>query len=188
MYVFIQIYPMPNSPIINPSMSSIIPNAKQSVVANNSNSDLTSTDKGKLAADKASLIGKNSKSTTPPFLLTFEIFNRNVHNCMDDSGASSNVMPLSVCKRLNGKYVPSNSQIAQLDRTNVGVVAEMKYVLVRIACNPSVFQIIDIVIADIPDAYGLFLSRDWSQQLNGFFATNWSTLWFLKMENEIKLR
>ena len=81
-------------------------------------------------------------------------------------------MPLSVCKRLNGKYVPLNSQITQLDRTNVRVVGEMKYVLVRIACNPSVFEIIDIVVADIPDAYGLFLSRDWSQQLNGFFATD----------------
>ena len=83
-------------------------------------------------------------------------------------------------KRLNGKYVPSNSQITQLDWTNVRVVGEMKDVLVRTACNPLVFQIIDIVVVDIPDAYGLFLSRDWSQQLNGFFATDWSTLWLPK--------
>ena len=91
---------------------------------------------------------------------------------MVDSRASSNVMPLSLCKRLNGKYVPSNSQITELDRKNVRVVGEMKYVLLRIACNPSVFQIIDIVVANIPNTYGLFLSRDWSQQLNGFFATD----------------
>ena len=38
----------------------------------------------------------------PPFLLTFEIFNRNVHNCMIDSGASSNVIPVSMCIKLNG--------------------------------------------------------------------------------------
>ncbi len=25
--------------------------------------------------------------------------------------------------------------------------------------------------------YGLFLSRDWSKKLNGFFATDWSHLW-----------
>ena len=167
---------MPNSHVINLAMSSIIPNAKQNVAANSSINDLMAAEKRKAMADKASLIGKNSKSTTPPFLLTFEIFNRNVHNCMVDSGASSNVMPLSVCKKLNGKYVPSNSQITQLDRTNVKVVGEMKDVLVRIACNPSVYQIIDIVVADIPDAYGLFLSRDWSQQLNVFFATDWLTL------------
>ena len=27
-------------------------------------------------------IGRKSRSPTPPFLLTFEIFNRNVHNCL----------------------------------------------------------------------------------------------------------
>ena len=95
---------------------------------------------------------------------------------MVDSGASTNVMPLSVCRRLNGKYVPSNSQITQLDRINVRVLGEMKDVLIRLASNPSIFQIIDIVVVDLPDAYGMFLSRDWSQQLNGFFTTNWSTL------------
>ena len=47
-------------------------------------------------------IGIKSKSKNPPFLLTFEIFNLNVHNCLGDSGASVNVMPLSICKRING--------------------------------------------------------------------------------------
>ena len=28
------------------------------------------------------LIGNKSRSQTPPFLLTFEIFNQNVHNCL----------------------------------------------------------------------------------------------------------
>ena len=47
------------------------------------------------------LIFRNSRSQTPPFVLTFEIFNRNVHNCLFDSGASSNVMPYSIFKKLN---------------------------------------------------------------------------------------
>ena len=54
------------------------------------------------------LIGRNSRSQTPPFLLTFEIFNRNVHNCLVDSGASSNVMPYSFYKKLNAQ--PKNVQ------------------------------------------------------------------------------
>ena len=49
---------------------------------------------------------KYSMKKTPPFLLTFGIFNRNIHNCMTDSGASSNVMPLSVCKKLNATWEP----------------------------------------------------------------------------------
>ena len=45
----------------------------------------------------AILIEDRSNSHTPPFLLTFELFNKNVHNCLVDSGASSNTMPKLVC-------------------------------------------------------------------------------------------
>jgi hypothetical protein len=43
------------------------------------------------------------RSNVPPFLLTFEIFHRNVHNCIMDSGASSNVIPLLVCQKINAE-------------------------------------------------------------------------------------
>ena len=43
-------------------------------------------------------VGGKPKSKNPPFLLTFEIFNHNVHNCLVDSGASVNVMPLRSTK------------------------------------------------------------------------------------------
>ena len=39
---------------------------------------------------------------TPPFLLTLEILNHKVHNCLVDSRSSVNVMPLVVCKKLMG--------------------------------------------------------------------------------------
>ena len=99
---------------------------------------------------------------------------------MVDSRESSNVMPLSVSRRLNSKFTPCETQITQLDRSNVKVLGEMKDVLIRLASNPSIYQIIDIVVANIPDAYELFLSKYWSQGLNGFFAIDWSTLWLPK--------
>ena len=34
------------------------------------------------------------------------------------------------------------------------------------------------MVADIPDGYGLILNRDWSARLNGYFASDWSHLWF----------
>ena len=39
------------------------------------------------------------KTSTPPFLLTLEILNHKVHNCLVDSGSSVNVMPLAICKK-----------------------------------------------------------------------------------------
>lgn len=64
-------------------------------------------------------IGKKSNSSTPPFLLTFEIFNNNVSNCMVDSRASSNVMPYSVGRKMNAEIQKYETRIIQLDRSNV---------------------------------------------------------------------
>ena len=77
---------------------------------------------------------------------------------------------------VNGKPKPSTWRVVQLDRTDVKVIGEMEDVLVHLASNDKVCQVINIVVADIPDAYGLVLSRDWSTKLNGYFASNWSHL------------
>ena len=71
--------------------------------------------------EDGTLIGRKSRSQTPPFLLTFEFFNQNVHNCLVDSRASSNVMPYSVCKKLNAKPKMRKTKIIQLDRSPVKV-------------------------------------------------------------------
>ena len=42
------------------------------------------------------LIGKILCSTTPPFLLAFEIFNKKVHNCLVNYVTSSNVIHFDV--------------------------------------------------------------------------------------------
>jgi hypothetical protein len=112
---------------------------------------------------------ERSKSMTPPFLLTFEIFNQNVHNCLVDSRASSNVMPYSICKKLNVVPTRCSTHITQLDRSEVKVIGELKDVLIRVASNPKVHQVIDIVMEDIPEAYGLVLSRDWVQEITRIF-------------------
>jgi hypothetical protein len=116
---------------------------------------------------ESEIASKNPQATTlstrknvPHFLLTFEIFNRNVHNCMVDSGESSNVMPWSVCQKINTEVERSTLKIIQLDRTNVKVIGELKNVLIRLSSNPKVHQVIDIIVVDILEVYGLFLSRD----------------------------
>ena len=122
------------------------------------------------------MIGIKSKSMTPPFLITFEILNMNIHNCLVDLGASSTVMPYVVAKRLHAIPEKTGTQIMQLDRTNVKVIWELKYVLIRMAARPQYTQVIDIVVVDIPEAYGMLLSRYCSAKLNGYFSTDWSHL------------
>jgi hypothetical protein len=62
---------------------------KTSTVGSTSNSDNKekTTEEGVRKPNPrvdGTLIGKRSRSQTPPFLLTFEIFNRNVHNYLVD--------------------------------------------------------------------------------------------------------
>ena len=53
----------------------------------------------------------------------------------------------------------------------------MKNVLIRLSANKKICQYLNIVVADIPDGYGLILNRDWSARLDGYFASDWSHLW-----------
>ena len=61
-----------------------------------------------------------------------------MHNCLVDSGASVNVIPLLVCKKINGQPKPSTWQVLQLDRTAVKVIGEMKDVLIRLSADERV--------------------------------------------------
>jgi hypothetical protein len=123
------------------------------------------------------LIGRKSRSQTLPFLLTFEIFNQNVHSCLVDSGASSNVILYSVCKKLNAKPQMRKTKIIQLDRSQVKVFEELRDVLIRLSSNSKEHQTINIIVVYILEAYGVILSIYRSAKLNGYFSTNWSHLW-----------
>ena len=73
--------------------------------------------------------------------------------------------------------------------TNVKVVGEMEDILIRLSASEKICQYIDIVVADIPDGYGLILNRDWSARLKGYFASDWSHLWLPHkgVPNQIKI-
>ena len=108
---------------------------------------------------------------------------------MIDSGASSNIMPSSVCSKLNiepEKYVV---HIVQLDRTKVKVLGEINSVTMRLSAEPRVIQRIYILIVDIPEFYGLILSRDWSKKLHGCISTDFSHMWlpYKRKPNQIKI-
>ena len=75
-----------------------------------------------------------------------------------------------------------------LDRMNVRVIGELKDVLIRMTTKPQYMQVIDIVVVNIPDEYGMLLSRDWSANLNGYFSTDWSHLLLPQKGNGDMLR
>ena len=68
-------------------------------------------------------------------------------------------------------------------------MGELKDVMIRLYSNSKVHKVIDVIVVDILEAYGVILSRDWSTKLYGYFATNWSHLWlpFKGQPNKIKV-
>jgi hypothetical protein len=70
----------------------------------------------------------------------------------------------------------------------VKVIWELKDVMIRIATHPKFVQVIGIIVVDIPEAYGLLLSRDWSEKLNRYFSTNWTHLWLPLKEHTNMIR
>lgn len=109
----------------------------------------------------------------PPFLLTFEIFNFNVHNYLVDFGASVKLMPLSVSKKINAKWDKIDVQIIQLDKTLFHEVGELRDVLIHLSSDDRVHQCIIIVVVDIPKSYGIFLGKYCSSKLQRYFAIYW---------------
>ena len=82
-----------------------------------------------------------------------------MHNCLVDLGASSNILPKSICANLNVQPQKFVVRIVQLDRSQVEVIGELNQVTIRLSSNPKVCQVIDILVADIPEFYGLIISR-----------------------------
>ena len=56
-------------------------------------------------------------------------------------------------------------------------MGEFKHVLILLALNPKVHQVIDTIVVNIPEAYGVIINSDWSVKLDRYFATDWSHLW-----------
>lgn len=89
----------------------------------------------KVDPNDIALIGGRSRSHTPPFLLTYEVFNKNLHNCLVDSGASSNMLPKSICEKLKIQPKKYAVNIVQLDRSQVEVIGELNQVTIRLSSN-----------------------------------------------------
>lgn len=85
-----------------------------------------------------------------PFYVTLVIHDLLLHNYMLDSGASHNLMPLSVMKQLGLKITRPYKYLYSFDSKRVKYLGMMMKSVVM-----------DIVVVDIPPCFGMLLSRSW---------------------------
>lgn len=111
------------------------------------------------------------------FLLSFEIFNHNVHNCLVNSNASLNVRLLSVAKKINSKWDKADAYIIHLDGSRVQATRELKNDVIHLSSDQQVQKCINIMIVDMREGYNVLLSKEYLMKVQGNFATDWSHLW-----------
>ena len=76
------------------------------------------------------------KVEVPPFFLSIRIYGKNLHNFLIDSGASCNVIFLSIAQSLGVSPQPSNRVVIQLDKTEVKVIGVLKDVQIQLTVDP----------------------------------------------------
>ena len=83
-------------------------------------------------------------------------------------------MPLSIAQMLIVNPQPSNQVVIQLDKIQVKVIGVLKDVRIQLTIDPWIQDIIDIHVVDIPESYGLLLSREWTKCLRGWFSIDFT--------------
>jgi hypothetical protein len=102
-----------------------------------------------------------------PFYLSFLMNDFILHNCMLDLGASSNVVTKKVMEQLNLRISRPYHKICAMDSKTIQVHGLIKGLQVHLASFPDIMIEMDIVVIDVPDAWGIFLSRKTAADLGG---------------------
>ena len=106
-------------------------------------------------------------SSTPPFYISLLIHDFLFHNYMLDSGASHNLMPLSVMKQLSLQVTKPYRVLYSFDSNKVKCLGVIKDMMVSLAQILARSLVMDVVVADILARFGMLLSRSWGAKLGG---------------------
>jgi hypothetical protein len=108
----------------------------------------------------------------PPFFMTLIMNNKNLNNCMLDTGVSANMMSLKVMQQLGLKVTRPYRNVCGFESKSIPIygVFENVEVCLKEYCEKVIH--IDIVIVDVPDVWGMLLSRKFSSMLGGALEMN----------------
>jgi hypothetical protein len=108
-----------------------------------------------------------TKEENPPFFVSLEINDQWLHNCMYDSGASSNIITKGIMQRLGLKVTRPYHNVCAMDSREIethGIIIDFP---VKLAFRPEFSFKMDVLVIDVPDAWGMLLSRKWGANMGG---------------------
>ena len=88
--------------------------------------------------------------------------------------ASSNVMTRKVMEQLNLRVTRPYHNVCAMDVREVEVVGIILNLQVKLAKYPDIDMSIDVVVIDVPDNWGMSLSKKWATTLGGNIQMDWT--------------
>jgi ribonuclease HI len=108
-----------------------------------------------------------TKEENPHFFASLAIKGLMFHNCMYDSGPSSNIMTKNIMERLGLKVTRPYHNVCAMDSREIethGVIIDLQ---VNLVLYPNIAFKMDVLVIDVPDAWGMLLSRKWAATIGG---------------------
>jgi hypothetical protein len=106
-----------------------------------------------------------TKEENPPFFVSLEINDQWLHNYMYDSGASSNIITKGIMQRLGLKITRPYKNVCAMDSREIethGIIIDLP---VKLAFHPNFALKMDVLVIDVPNAWGMLLSRKWGAHM-----------------------
>ena len=108
-----------------------------------------------------------TKEDHPPFFVSMIVNNLYLHNRIYDSGTSSNVITKKIMDRLNLNITRPYKNVYAMDSREVEVIGIIFGLKLKLTAYPQITFQMDILVIDVPDAWGMLLSRKWGAALGG---------------------
>jgi hypothetical protein len=105
--------------------------------------------------------GQTDNGDVAPFYISLNIHDLILHNSMLDSSASHNLMPKEMMEKMGLKVTIPYKELHSFDSSKVRCIGLIKDLCITLVQIPKKSMVMDVVVADIPQKYGMLLSRSW---------------------------
>jgi len=86
------------------------------------------------------------------------------------------VMPLKVMNKLGLKINKPYRRICGIDSKKIKTIGLIQDLQVRFVQHPNMSLLMDVVVVDVLDAWGMLLSREWGAKLGGTLQLDLSSV------------
>jgi len=106
--------------------------------------------------------------------MTLEIEGYVLDNCLLDFRAATTIMPKVVCDVMGLPLTSTSRGVLQLDSNPIKIIGVIKDIVMKLHKSPSMVITQEIVVVELPPLFGLCLSREFTANIGGYLAMDYT--------------